>query len=260
VSGVTRLRIGTYNLRDGGYDDDGRDDSRLRRQLQMMRRLDIDVWAVQEAKFWDGRTGAWSALFRAEEMLGMRGFPVESNHDGCHLILFVRPPIRVLSVHHDRRQPYWHALCHLRVRVSGAELSLVNLHLAPASPSIRLAEAETLALIKKERPVIAVGDLNAMPAADPEPPLEGIDPQQARRKLDRRPALALEEAHFVDIGAHTGDLTPTVGHRGRGLRYRCDRIYTTLPQATITGYQVMVEQQPDSDHRPVTATFAIGKT
>jgi hypothetical protein len=90
----------------------------------------------------------------------------------------------------------------LRLLGRVGSLHLVSTHLAPSSPAIRLAEAEALALIANDSLVIAGGDWNAMPASDPEPPLDGIDPGYARRKLDRSAACALEEAGFTDVAAH----------------------------------------------------------
>ena len=75
-----------------------------------------------------------------------------------------------------------------------------------------------------------------------------------RRKLDRRAAEALEELGLTDVGSHTGDATPTVGHASK-LPYRCDRIYTSLPAEAITGYQVITTADDESDHRPVIAEF-----
>ncbi len=79
------------------------------------------------------------------------------------------------------------------------------------------------------------------------------------RKYDRRPAEALEEAGFLDIGAHAEDATPTVRHDSN-LSYRCDRVYTTLPASTITGSQVITRTDSDSDHRPVIAEFDLTRT
>ena len=99
----------------------------------------------------------------------------------------------------------------------------------------RLIEAEALALIAKDNQVIAGGDWNAVPAADPDPPVDGADPGHARRKLDRAAAQAIEEAGFTDVAAHLGNQAPTVGHTGPDrLAYRCE-IYTTLPAEAITG-------------------------
>jgi endonuclease/exonuclease/phosphatase family metal-dependent hydrolase len=100
-------------------------------------------------------------------------------------------------------------------------------------------------------PAIIGGDFNALPASDPGPPTAA---GRSRRKLDRGPAEALEEAGFLDVGTHIKDATPTVGHDS-DLSYRCDRIYTTLPASTITGYQMITSADSESDHRPVIAEF-----
>jgi len=102
--------------------------------------------------------------------------------------------------------------------------------------------------------VIAGGSWNALSAADPEPPLDGIDPGHGRRVLDRSAACALEETGFVDVAAYLRDLRPTVGHDG-GLRYRCDRVYSTFPVNAIVSYEVIEEYEPVTGHRPLVATF-----
>jgi endonuclease/exonuclease/phosphatase family metal-dependent hydrolase len=91
----------------------------------------------------------------------------------------------------------------LEVQAGGApgRLSLISAHLAPSSPAIRLAEAEALALLARDGPVIASGDWNAVPAAGPGPPPGGAGPGQARRKLDRGAAQAIEEAGFADAAS-----------------------------------------------------------
>jgi endonuclease/exonuclease/phosphatase family metal-dependent hydrolase len=66
-------------------------------------------------------------------------------------------------------------------------------------------------------------------------------------------AIRLAEAEALALIAK-GDLRPTVGHVS-GLRYRRDRVYTTLPVEAIVSYQVIEEYEPASDHRPVVATF-----
>jgi hypothetical protein len=81
--------------------------------------------------------------------------------------------------------------------------------------------------------------------------------RKVRRKHDTRAADTRAE-YMTDVGAHLGDATPTVGHRRADrLAYRCDRVYTTLPPESITGYEVVHEDDPESDHRPIIATFAI---
>lgn len=178
-----------------------------------------------------------------------------SEHHGCHLAIFIRENagLQVIEQRHEHGHPYWHGAARIVAHTDGLPdpIQLASVHLAPSSPVIRLAEAEALALIAKDFPALIGGDFNALPASDPEPPgTEG----RGRRKLDRSAAQALEEAGFLDVGARAGDLTPTVGHAS-DLPYRCDRIYTTLPAETITGYQVITSADSESDHRPVLAEF-----
>jgi hypothetical protein len=114
-------------------------------------------------------------------------------------------------------------------------------------------------VIAKDGPVIAGGSWNALSAGDPEPSLGGIESGYAHRALDRAAARALEETGFVDVAAHLQDLRPTVGHAG-GLRYRCDRIYSTFPVSAIVSYEVLEEYEPVSDHRPVVARLNLEAT
>jgi hypothetical protein len=127
-----------------------------------------------------GGTGDYfRVLHQAERLLGMRGFLVESNHHGCHVALFIRESaVRVTEQRHDRQPPWWHALARVVAEVGGcpAPVSLVSAHLAPSSPAIRLAGAETLSLLAKDGLVIAAGDWNAAPAAGTCLPPEGVNP------------------------------------------------------------------------------------
>lgn len=50
-SAMTSLTVGSYNLLNGGVDDG--DDTRLHRQLALLRSLQLDVLAAQEARWWD---------------------------------------------------------------------------------------------------------------------------------------------------------------------------------------------------------------
>ncbi|RAY15433.1 hypothetical protein DPM19_12135 [Actinomadura craniellae] len=250
------MRVASYNI-DAAATADQRE-----HQFTRLAELGLDVLGIQEAKHWD-RDG-WAQLHEAEILLGMRGFPVPSNHHGCHLVLFVREPkVRVLRERHDRAAPYWHALCGLEIVLDEHlfdRIDLYNTHLAPSSPTTRLAEAETFHLLTKRAPVILLGDFNALPAGDPNPPRTDASYRSVRRKLDRTPAAVIAEAGFTDVGAHLEDTTPTVGHApGSKLAYRCDRICTTLPPAAITGYQVVTDLDDCSDHRPVVAEFTFAK-
>lgn len=252
------LTVVTWNLLDGGID--GGDDARLRRQLHLLAGLEPGALMLQECKHW--RRGHLRVLHMAEHILGMRGFLVRSNHSGCHLGLFIREAagLRVTAQRHDRQRPYWHAIACIVVETDGypRPLHLVSAHFAPASPAIRLAEAEAFQLVAQNSrgPVIAAGDWNAMPAGDPDPPPDVAGGPLAWRVLDRSAAAALEDAGFLDAGASAGDTTPTVQSP---LPYRCDRIYTTLPAAALAGYRVITGADADSDHRPVLATFDLAR-
>ncbi len=189
----------------------------------------------------------------------MRGFLAPPNHHGCHIALFVRESagIHVTGWHADRAAPYWHALARLITEVDGCPrpLHVVGAHLAPSSPAIRLAEAETFSLLTGPgHDVIALGDWNAIPATGPDPALDGASRVTARRKLDRRAAQAIEDAGFTDAGAQAGNRMPTAEFAGPDrLAYACDRIYTTLPPEAVLAYRVIGGSEPDPGHEDVAA-------
>jgi hypothetical protein len=251
---VREFTFGSYNWH-GGVVDNGQD-GRLQRQLVLLSYVRADAWVFQGCSGWrdcGGRT-----LFLAEQILGLRGFLVPSSRQGGDLAVFVREPagLRVTAERHEHEYPFWHGVARLVVATPWPSTSfhLVSAHLAPTSPTIRLAEAEALGMIAKDGFVMAGGSWNALSAADPEPSLNGIDRGHGRRVLDRSAAYALEETGFVDVAGYLRDLRPTVGHSG-GLRYRCDRIYSTFPLNAIVSYEVIAEYEPISGHRPVVATF-----
>jgi endonuclease/exonuclease/phosphatase family metal-dependent hydrolase len=252
---ATELTFATWNI--GASSAGAGDDARFRRQMAVLAELRPSVAAIQECKHWD--RGNFRTLYLAEHLLGMRGFVARSGHHGCHLAIFVREGagLRVTEQRHERGDPWWHGVACVLAEAQGfpVPLQLASCHLAPASPQRRLGEAESFTLIAGRGLLIAGGDWNAVPAGDPQPPgpAEGKD----RRKLDRRPAEALAEAGLVDAGAHAGDLTPTVGH-ARGLAYRCDRLYTTLPAQAVIQYQVITSADGLSDHRPVITGLDLG--
>ena len=246
------LTFATWNLLEGGIDDGS--DARLRRQMALLARREPSVVERQECWWWD--RDYFATFHLTERMLGMRGFLSPSPHYGCHLAVFIREDagLRVTGQRHEHGHPYWHDAARIVVEAAGypQPLQLASVHLAPSSPTVRLAEAEAFGLVAKDGPVIAGGDWNALPAADPEPAVAAEG--RWRRKLDRAAAEALEEAGFLDAGAHSGDMTPTVGHASE-LPYRCDRVYTTLPARAIAGYEVITSADAESDHRPVAVEF-----
>ena len=249
------LTVGTWNIKNGGIDDNG-DETRLNRQVDVMgAHPDVDVWAIQEAKGW-GANGR-QILHGVAAVLEMPGrYLIPSNHHGCDLAFLVRERngLWVKRERHDTATPWWHALAHIELHVEGMPVHVMNVHLAPSSPATRLAEAESFGLFR-DWPAIALGDFNVVPAG-PLPDLGDIpDTDKVHRKLDQRPAQAIEDAGFRDVGAVLGDTTPTVGHAKPGaLAYRCDRIVTTLPPSTFSSFEVL-HVDDLSDHRPVIATF-----
>lgn len=250
------LTFATWNIRSGGIDAGS--DARLRRQLELLSDLSPSVVALQECKDWD--LGNFRTLYLAERLIGMRGFLSPSAHHGCHLAVFIRESagLRVIEQRHEQGNEWWHSVACISVEVEGLLrlLQLASCHWAPSSPARRLAEAESFALVAERGPLIAGGDWNALPASDPEPP--GPVLGKNRRKLDRRAAEALEELGLLDVGALLGDMTPTVGHAST-LPYRCDRVYTSLPTAAITGHKVITGADDESDHRLVFAEFDLAR-
>jgi endonuclease/exonuclease/phosphatase family metal-dependent hydrolase len=254
--GIVKLTFVTWNLLRGGVDAGS--NARLRRQLAVVSGVRPAVAALQECRYWDQEY--FRTFYLAEQLLQMRGFLSLSAHHGCHLAVFIREEagLRVTEQRHEQGYPYWHGAARIVVEAQGfpQPLQLASVQLAPSSPAIRLAEAEAFTMIVKAGPVIAGGDWNALPAGDPEPP--GSVEGRSRRKADRRPAGVLQEAGFVDAGALLGDLTPTVGHKSE-LAYRCDRVHTTLPAQTVTGYEVITTADAESDHRMVAAEFDLSR-
>jgi len=252
-----KLIFGSYNLSAGGFDG-GRDD-RLRSQLDMMAEVGADVWALQECKYWkDNGNAAW---LLAERTLGMRAYIAQSSHHDCNLAVLVRhgSGIMVHAERHEEGPPYWHAIARVSADIDGIPITFASAHLAPSTPTLRQVEAEAFWLLAKDarqEALIVGADWNSVPANDPDPDITGIDPEHARRKLDRSAARTIEATGLTDVAALIGDLTPTVGHDS-GLYYRCDGVRTNIATSAITAYRVIMETRPRSDHRPVVATFSL---
>lgn len=244
VSTVSSVRVGTWNLLNGGLD--AGDDARLWQQMELLSGQDLDLLGTQEAN-WGTRN---TLLHETAHWLGMTArFRIRSNHHGCDLVIMVRERdgLRVLEERHDTGGTWWHALGNVRLILDGiGQVEFLNTHLAPSQPGRREHEAEAFALFK-HRPAIAVGDFNAVAASWDDPDTTGIDPAHAMAKTDRRAAQAIERAGFIDaatvLGPHQGqgDPTPTVGHTGADkLAYRCDRIlFNRLLPVRAVDYQVI---------------------
>ena len=156
----------SWNLLNGGID--AGDDARLRRQMRRIADERPSVVMLQELNDWERDGG--TLVHRAEDLLGgMRGFLVPAER-GFHLGVFIRESagLRVLRERHENRRPFWHGVACVITEADGfGRLVLASAHLAPASPTVRLAEAEVFKLISEAGPLIAAGDWNAVPARRP---------------------------------------------------------------------------------------------
>ena len=251
-----KLRFLSWNIKNGGVD--AGDTTRLRRQMTALAELELSVIALQECKDWERDN--FRTFHLAERLLGLRGYLGRSAHHGCHPAIFIREGagLHVTEQRHEHGDPWWHGIACVAAEVegSGQPVQFASCHLAPSSAERRLAEAESFALVQERGLLIAGGDFNALPAAGPEPP--GPVSGKHSRKLDRRAAKALEETGLTDVGTYARDTTPTVGHAST-LPYQCDRVYTSLPEAAITGFEVITTADADSDHRPVLARFDLAR-
>ncbi|OLT31848.1 hypothetical protein BJF79_08620 [Actinomadura sp. CNU-125] len=258
------LRVGTYNLRDGGLDGVSafRDDARFKNQLAMLATLRLDLLGLQEAKW--GPDGP-ARLEQAARWLGMTWkCLVRSNFHGCDIAVLVRESagLSVTRERHLTGPPFAHAHADVELEIAGRPRPVRFMvgHAAPSSPTLRLIEAELAWWFYSSLDVIYAADFNAA-ALNEDPNLQDVDPLHVARKLDTRPAEELQASGFIDTGAQLGDRTPTVGHtRVDRLAYRCDRIYTTLSRDAIVGHRVVQEDKPLSDHRPVWAEFVLPAT
>lgn len=224
--------LGSYDWEGSGVGDQS---DWLRRQLCLLADVRASAWVFQGCAGW--RDSGGETFFLAEHILGLRGFLAASIPRGGDLAVFVRGSagLRVTAHWQEMRYSFWHAPVRVVVATPwpGILLQLVSVHLAPTSPAIRLAEAEALAAIADDDPVIAGGSWNALSATDPEPSLCESGSGYRRRVADRTAANALEEAGFVDVGAYLRDIRPTVGHNG-SLLYRCDRKMEPAPGPLTT--------------------------
>ncbi|MEU1881915.1 endonuclease/exonuclease/phosphatase family protein [Streptosporangium sp. NPDC020072] len=242
------MRVVTFNICNGGIDNGN--NGRLLRQLERLSGLDADVIAIQEAKGWAGPNTkvfhGGKPFHLAKRILGLDGYLIPSDHDGCHQALFVKASVvQVDEEKHSVGPPYWHGAAHIRGLVDGRMVSFVGVHLAPSTPRLREIEAEALALkARRGEPIIMMGDWNAVPVT-------WADTSGDRRKLDRQAAYALSETGLRDAAVELGVTTPTVE---APLPYPCDRIYYRwlTPRALRVG-----TGDWGSDHRPVIGDFDV---
>lgn len=266
----SRLRVGSYNVMDGGED-------RWSGQMNLLASLDLDILGIQEAKHWDRNDGA--RLNETAEALGMQPLFAPSRSHGCHLVLLYRwPRVRCLRFQADIScGRFHHTASRAQLVVEGFDqpLCVLHTHLHPFSPSARLKEAGWLTeYAAPDRLSLIIGDLNTGGLTDKDPDDWGSVPAhlQSRHRLvrpdgsyggtDRRAMRALMEAGFVDPPQHLGITPPrTAGHWGGGSEpwdRRSDYVLLSPRVApALRDHEVVdtPESQGLADHLPVIDTL-----
>ncbi|GAA3162382.1 MULTISPECIES: endonuclease/exonuclease/phosphatase family protein [Streptomyces] len=269
---TTNLRVGTYNIRDGGASD-AQD---FARQLDLVAGLDI--LGLQEAKHWD--RDRERRLHDAARALGMQPLLTPSANHGCHLLLLVRAP-RVRIVEHTPNLAagtFHHAASRTLIEVDDRyRITVLHTHLNPVSPDMRLAEAGWLTEYAEEgRRTLLLGDLNTIGVSDPEPDDWSCVPWHlySRHRLvlpdgvyggaDRRAIRTLSVAGFIDPPDHLGvAAVPTTGYWPGAEAWARRSDYVLLSEAltpALTDWTVIDNPaaRTSSDHLPGIATLDLG--
>ncbi|MFF9478083.1 endonuclease/exonuclease/phosphatase family protein [Streptomyces sp. NPDC014733] len=262
------LRVGTYNIRDGGAPDS----QDFERQLALVAGLDI--LGIQEAKDWD--RDRQRRLRHTASALGMEPLLTPSASHGCHLLLLIRTPRVQIIEHTPNIAPadFHHAASRTLIEADGHRITVLHTHLNPASPDMRLAETGWLTEYAEQgRRSLLIGDLNTVGPDDPEPPSwDAIPPHLHSRHrqvlpsgghggLDRRAIRALTAVGYADPAAHLGQPpTPTAGYwpGGEEWEHRSDFVLPSEALApALTDWRVIDNPvaRTSSDHLPGIATF-----
>ncbi|MEV8605598.1 endonuclease/exonuclease/phosphatase [Streptomyces griseoviridis] len=266
---MTTLRLGTYNLLNGGGD-------RFYAQAEFLGRQNLDVLCLQEAKRWDEDGHARMRAFA--DHLGMQALFAPSNSHRCHLVtLFRWPRVCCTSFRPDVAEgQFHHAVSRADLTVSGPEIQVLNTHLSPFSGSSRAREADWLTeYAAPGRRAVLAGELNVQGLADDERPDWDALPRHlhSRHRLqhsdgsyggsDRLAMAKLVHAKFTDpvtaLGipvAHTaGYWNPT-----ELWDHRSDHIRLAPGLAcSLTRYEVLDTDRTRSlsDHLPVIVTLTL---
>jgi endonuclease/exonuclease/phosphatase family metal-dependent hydrolase len=148
------MRLMTWNLLEGGESAEGR-----RRDLiaQVLREARPDVLLLVEA---GGLAAEADALRDLSAVLTMRGFPLLAP-SGRHLLLMVRPPVRIVVAEGMDAGGLQPALL-ARLQVPGLpDLQIAGVHLDFRSPLVRRQEMRrVLAALDASQPRALLGDLN----------------------------------------------------------------------------------------------------
>ncbi|WP_234364968.1 endonuclease/exonuclease/phosphatase family protein [Streptomyces sp. RTd22] len=202
--GGSTIRIGTYNVLDGGGD-------RWRQQVQFLAGLHLDVLGIQEAKHWDAR--GCHRMFATARALGMQPLFAPSRHHGCHLVTLYRwPKVECTAFEPDvSGGEFHHTASRARFTAGGRAFSVVHTHLDPFSGQDRLSEVSWLTqYAAADEHTALIGDLNSIGAQDREqddwrripihlqPRHRMVRDDGSYGGTDRRAMAALMAAGFVD--------------------------------------------------------------
>ncbi|MFD9816582.1 endonuclease/exonuclease/phosphatase family protein [Streptomyces sp. NPDC059080] len=261
------LRVGTYNIRDGGAPDGD-----FERQLALV--ADLDILGIQEAKDWD--RDRERRLRRAARVLGMQPLLTPSASHGCHLLLLIRTPRVQIIEHTPNIAPadFHHAASRTLIEADGHRITVLHTHLDPAGPDKRLAETGWLTeYAESGRRSLLIGGLNTVGPDDPESPSWDAIPQHLHSRhrqalpsgeyggLDRRAIRALIAAGYADPAAHLGrPPTPTAGYwpGSEEWEHRSDFVLPSRGLApALTNWTVIDTSaaRRSSDHLPGIATL-----
>lgn len=261
------LRVGTYNLLDGGGD-------RLSTQMTALRAMDLDLVALQEVK--DGSRDDHALECSIANELGMQTLLAPSASHQCHLVLAWKPDkLRRVRYSPDAAEGNFH---HTLQRVefvipdTDEPLTVLNTHLDPFSGDDRESEARWLTeYAAPGRRTLLLGDLNTIGADDPEPDWSTLPGHLRSRHLlcrddgtlgptDRRAIRLLVGAGFVDPFADLPLSRNTVGHwdeQEDGIPRRSDYILgagLAFRAAGVIDNQMVCRL---SDHLPAYAVVEI---
>lgn len=263
------LRLGTYNLLDGGGD-------RWSAQAALLATLELDVLCLQEAKRWDA--DGFDRMLAFADILGMQPLFAPSRSHDCHLVTLYRwPRVRCLHFRRDVAEGrFHHAVTRAGFTAGGIDFTVLNTHLAPFDGTTRATEAGWLTeYAAAGRRVALLGDLNVQGLKDKEPPDWNVLPaalhSRHRKQLpdgsyggsDRDAMAKLIHAGFTDPVEALGLPTPrTAGYWSPDERWdhRSDHILLAPGLAPmLTDFTVLDTEQARSlsDHLPCTATLEL---
>ncbi|MGW2057482.1 endonuclease/exonuclease/phosphatase family protein [Streptomyces sp. NPDC001840] len=280
------LRIGTYNVLDGGRDEGGLY-VRWAAQTSMLDQLSLDVLCIQGANHWD-RNGSARAKGTAKT-LGMTARLARSRSGGHLVILAREPKVRITRFYPDivenryQQKPFHHTVSRADLQIEGVEwpVRLLHAHLSPISPEDRAREAAWLTEYGDQPDTVLIGDLSCEAPDDPQPKSwDWLAPNlHSHHRIqhadgtygdgDRRAMQALVDAGFQDPAALPGiERHRTVGYWDPTQLHdrRSDYILPTCrllsTRAELRSYDVVdIETTRQlSSHLPVVAKLAVRRT